>query len=1097
MPTLTLFPGTSREATHHWRGDQFTIGRAPSNDLSLDDSAVSVNHARIERRGDEFWLVDLQSTNGTFLNGVRIRETPLKNADKIFFGEVIPVRFEFRAEELKPQPPPPIEPEVTVIPTTPIPVTSSLQTVNQPSAVVPAGVQCPACQAMIPFTVNFCPRCGFNLSQGGMPAFPAASPMGPGYVRPQEAAGSSVGMLPLIALLCGISVIGFPFAIILGLVALAQIRRSGGFSADRKQAIAGVLLGVLWLMVLGGVAGWYGSRTYREAQLESRRVAAAEREKVIANNEAAVIDQLKGVACAQKLAKLLRVKDPNQTGTGQYLELADFGKVGIGFFSPDILRGQSNGYRFRILRSTTDNYLALAEPDPYNEMGRRTFTVDASGVVRGQDLAGHSYEQANQPLLPALSELKSAFTGMDDAIAKEAVAYARNLANEGRLEECNKILADITEQFAMTSSAEELQSLKKNVEPFIVESQATARYKKALAAADTGDLKLAIAQLKDITELYPTYSRITTVAEDLNRFQTQLAQRLDAEAKDLFDKAEAAEREGNPTTALELYVQIEKNYPDTEWGKRIGQLRPALQNSIREKSAEQLYAQIRNLSVTENHRDIVNTLEQLMRNYTDTAYVRDNSATIVAFYQKALAQQYRALAIEQMQAVRDGEALQRLEEACTANADLRPALKDIFLKLYLRVGQKRMDEGDERDALDLYRKYLALQPEQSEVSPALLARLNYAVAKSEFATGNYTNAANSLIAARATYDKDPEYNDLCGSVLIALGRYTDAIAYFDRAILAKPNTGNYHARRGYAQLLDALTIEQEALTAFAGFMNAAAPVGTNEPPAAVPAPAGTGHVPAFATQLPATPTGLRPEVQIKYDALASQNLLDEVLDLLQYIQEAGNGAAISRPTRRAAPTGPSPDPTSTREVNIKARINRIRTGVELGNAVSAIHQKILDDNSRKTKASAALRRMSTLMAYANRDLATAISLNADDAAQLTEILRATRLHESKLATATGKMTNYLSIEMETLQRAYEITEHLYRNLRVQHLSSATDPTLPLETYFTKLFDRRDFDQGIQRLREAASIQVPLDTYPILPKTSASRPVPTPSPATTE
>ena len=1102
MPTLILFPGTSRETTHHWRGDQFTIGRAATNDLPLEDEAISGAHARVERRGNEFWLVDLGSTNGTFINGLRVRETPLKNADKIFIGEVVPLRFECRPEELNPEPSRTFQPEVSIVTPQSFPASSALQTVNQGNAVVPAGVQCPACQAFIPFSVNFCPRCGFSIAQNSLPAFPQASPMGAGFVRPQEAPGASVGMLPLIALLCGISIIGFPFAIILGLVAIAQIRRAGGYSADRKQAMAGVILGVFWLMLLIGVGGWYGNRRYHQNRAAADRRDTTLREKQMAENEIAVTDQLKGIARAQKLAKVIRFKDPNQTGTGQYLTLDELSRLGTSFFNRDLASGHASGYSFTILAPTADNFLAVAEPESYNETGKHTYTVDATGIVRGQDLGGRAYAQVNTAL-PVIGELKSAFDNMDDPIAKEAIAYAKRLANEGKHEECRKILDAIPEQFAMTSAAQELLALKKNVDPFIVEAQAAARYKKAQLAADSGDLKLAIGYLKDITELYPSYTRIAIVTDDLTRYQTLLSQRLDKEAKELFDKAEAAERAGTPAVALELYVQIEKNYSDTDWAKRIIEMRPALQNSIREKGAEQLFAQARNLSVTDNHRDIVNTLEQLMRNYTDTTYVRENSGPIMALYQKALAQQHRTLALEQIQAGRDGEALARLEEACANNADLRPALKDIFLKLYLRVGQKRMDEGDEREALDLYRKYLALQPENSEVSPALIARLNYAVAKSEFALGNYTNAAQNLIVARPTYEKEPEYNDICGAVQFAIGKYDDAILYFDRAIAAKPNTGNYHARRAYASLVDALNIEQEALTAFSGYINAPSPppsarteTETNQPaPETIALPAAiTNYTPVFATILPTSPTGLRPEMQIRYDALASQNLLDEILDLLQQIQESGSGASITRTTRRK-PSGSNtnatdkanakPTATSTRDVSMKERINRIRTGVELGNAMSIIHQKILDDNNRKTKAAAALRRMTNLFAAANRDLSTAISQNADRSTELAELLKTTRQHESKLADATTKITTYLNIEMDTIQRAYQITDNLYRNLRIQHLGSASDPTLALETYFTKLFERREFDEGIQRLREAAAVQVPLDVYPMLPAPTAS------------
>jgi hypothetical protein len=64
-----------------------SIGRAEDNDLSIDaDEFASVHHARIEPRRDGVWLRDLESTNGTFVNGVK-----LKRAQKLEPGDVIRV----------------------------------------------------------------------------------------------------------------------------------------------------------------------------------------------------------------------------------------------------------------------------------------------------------------------------------------------------------------------------------------------------------------------------------------------------------------------------------------------------------------------------------------------------------------------------------------------------------------------------------------------------------------------------------------------------------------------------------------------------------------------------------------------------------------------------------------------------------------------------------------------------------------------------------------------------------------------------------------------------------------------------------------------
>jgi phosphoglycolate phosphatase-like HAD superfamily hydrolase len=63
------------------------IGRDPAVDLFLRDLRASHAHARIERRADGVWLVDLHSRNGTFVNDVPIRERKLQPGDHIHIGD--------------------------------------------------------------------------------------------------------------------------------------------------------------------------------------------------------------------------------------------------------------------------------------------------------------------------------------------------------------------------------------------------------------------------------------------------------------------------------------------------------------------------------------------------------------------------------------------------------------------------------------------------------------------------------------------------------------------------------------------------------------------------------------------------------------------------------------------------------------------------------------------------------------------------------------------------------------------------------------------------------------------------------------------------
>src|SRR5216684_1736453 len=79
-------------------GVRATLGRHPDNAVRLADREVSKEHASIERLGSQFLLRDLGSSNGTFVNGRRVRELKLKDGDEIVLGNC---RLTFHAGEME------------------------------------------------------------------------------------------------------------------------------------------------------------------------------------------------------------------------------------------------------------------------------------------------------------------------------------------------------------------------------------------------------------------------------------------------------------------------------------------------------------------------------------------------------------------------------------------------------------------------------------------------------------------------------------------------------------------------------------------------------------------------------------------------------------------------------------------------------------------------------------------------------------------------------------------------------------------------------------------------------------------------------------
>ena len=66
--------------------EPITVGRDPKNDIVLDDRRISRRHAEVRLRLGRYTLYDLQSTNGTFVNGRRIAEMVLSDEDRITIG---------------------------------------------------------------------------------------------------------------------------------------------------------------------------------------------------------------------------------------------------------------------------------------------------------------------------------------------------------------------------------------------------------------------------------------------------------------------------------------------------------------------------------------------------------------------------------------------------------------------------------------------------------------------------------------------------------------------------------------------------------------------------------------------------------------------------------------------------------------------------------------------------------------------------------------------------------------------------------------------------------------------------------------------------
>ena len=101
IPQLVAIDGPLKGAAYAISGDRFTIGRKTDNDLAHADLSLSRQHCTIDFISNRYRLTDHDSQNGTFVNGIPVKERILVNGDQIAVGTSVLV---FLADEMEPLP---------------------------------------------------------------------------------------------------------------------------------------------------------------------------------------------------------------------------------------------------------------------------------------------------------------------------------------------------------------------------------------------------------------------------------------------------------------------------------------------------------------------------------------------------------------------------------------------------------------------------------------------------------------------------------------------------------------------------------------------------------------------------------------------------------------------------------------------------------------------------------------------------------------------------------------------------------------------------------------------------------------------------------
>jgi hypothetical protein len=753
-----------------------SVGCAADADICLE--TLPEHYARIEHKPDGYYIISLDSSAEVVVNGTGVTFQRLRHGDKLAFGG-------FKAVLLSDEEAVHEEP----IHHDPMPVAIA----NAHSPVPMGAARCPYCGMPVTPGIPSCPHCGMQLSS--VPAMPM------GFIPPVPAGQVGVGILPIIAFLAALSVVGAPIALVLGLMTLSVIRKRGGTVRDRSLAKWSIGLGMVWLML--GAAG---------AVLLAERVQKREQLNVVEEYEAQTIRALKNLACAQKYAHTIEFFDADSDGHGEYGSLSALADTTSPFFDTDLADGDAYGYAFVIRETSEGQFLAVAEPARYGETGIRTFVMDQNGQIRGGDAEGKRFGQI-EAVLPVLQGERSAYYEVDDEIAKDVLGYIKTLSSElADQEKKQRILNRLRQDYALTSVGRELEGTTASVDRFVSEQHAQTIYLDARAALAENKRDVALAKLMEIQEKHPSFSEIAAVDRELGDLRSEIAQQREQSARQLFAQAEELERQGQqPQEVQSLYQRIEKLYPDTDMAARISSLKPELQRQLRESSAENIFSDLMELSPERDFEEILNRANQLRRNYKDTDLFSKVQTELAEKERKARASSWRVKTEQNMAADRMRGALAQLESAARENPDLLYDLRDLCITLYRSVADTLMEEGDARKALVYYEKLSGLlqaSGAEDRVSPDLLAQLHNNVGQADFGLKKYGEARWHFSSAAWKYQQDASFNMRLGAANLYTGLYRPAETAFARSLSARADMTPVLLYRAYLNLRVVSSLEK-------------------------------------------------------------------------------------------------------------------------------------------------------------------------------------------------------------------------------------------------------------------------------------------------
>jgi pSer/pThr/pTyr-binding forkhead associated (FHA) protein len=88
MAKLVLLSAGMTGRTHDLKSEKTTVGRVEDNTFQIAEPSVSSHHCEVVLRGNDVIVKDLNSTNGTFINGEKVTESPIKPGQILRLGQI-------------------------------------------------------------------------------------------------------------------------------------------------------------------------------------------------------------------------------------------------------------------------------------------------------------------------------------------------------------------------------------------------------------------------------------------------------------------------------------------------------------------------------------------------------------------------------------------------------------------------------------------------------------------------------------------------------------------------------------------------------------------------------------------------------------------------------------------------------------------------------------------------------------------------------------------------------------------------------------------------------------------------------------------------